>query len=410
MKKLFFIFFILSSCVGMQEVNLYQTEIISTEGLNGFTSIDIFSSGGSDEIWGNSDNECNPFTFSALDASIDYTKYKKTNNSKLLQEDFDYKVDLPLVKVKDKKEVVKNSLHIKTEYPASCNWIGMGIGWDAWQGKDLSVVMQSAAIEFMARVDNESISSIPIVFILEDYTENQCYATASYLGIEGGVVSDKWTKVTIPLQTFSYNKDNIDLTNIKQLLLQCYGKIDIYIDDIKIVEYKHDFKKFSSNLTVYDTIMPVNIFIDDQKSVWGLNNIYCDNFSIKNDIKYSNGNYIDVVISEECDWKDFAISWNQWLYTDLSSSIYDIYLVFDLKINNLSNATVSFEDYNGKKMGVDFSEYVQKSDYSDWNNVKIPMKKFPIRSSKIDLKKIKSIIFSFAEDSKLKIDNIKLIN
>ena len=394
----------------MQEVNLYQTEIISTEGLNGFTSIDIFSSGGSDEIWGNSDNECNPFTFSALDASIDYTKYKKTNNSKLLQEDFDYKVDLPLVKVKDKKEVVKNSLHIKTEYPASCNWIGMGIGWDAWQGKDLSVVMQSAAIEFMARVDNESISSIPIVFILEDYTENQCYATASYLGIEGGVVSDKWTKVTIPLQTFSYNKDNIDLTNIKQLLLQCYDKIDIYIDDIKIVEYKHDFKKFSSNLTVYDTIMPVNIFIDDQKSVWGLNNIYCDNFSVKNDIKYSNGNYIDVVISEECDWKDFAISWNQWLYTDLSSSIYDIYLVFDLKINNLSNATVSFEDYNGKKMGVDFSEYVQKSDYSDWNNVKIPMKKFPIRSSKIDLKKIKSIIFSFAEDSKLKIDNIKLIN
>ena len=394
----------------MQEVNLYQTEIISTEGLNGFTSIDIFSSGGSDEIWGNSDNECNPFTFSALDASIDYTKYKKTNNSKLLQEDFDYKVDLPLVKVKDKKEVVKNSLHIKTEYPASCNWIGMGIGWDAWQGKDLSVVMQSAAIEFMARVDNESISSIPIVFILEDYTENQCYATASYLGIEGGVVSDKWTKVTIPLQTFSYNKDNIDLTNIKQLLLQCYDKIDIYIDDIKIVEYKHDFKKFSSNLTVYDTIMPVNIFIDDQKSVWGLNNIYCDNFSIKNDIKYSNGNYIDVVISEECDWKDFAISWNQWLYTDLSSSIYDIYLVFDLKINNLSNATVSFEDYNRKKMGVDFSEYVQKSDYSDWNNVKIPMKKFPIRSSKIDLKKIKSIIFSFAEDSKLKIDNIKLIN
>ena len=63
-----------------------------------------------------------------------------------------------------------------------------------------------------------------------------------------------------------------------------------------------------------------------------------------------------------------------------------------------------------KEQNFDFSEYVQKSDYSDWNNVKIPMKKFPIRSSKIDLKKIKSIIFSFAEDSKLKIDNIKLIN
>ena len=56
---------------------------------------------------------------------------------------------------------------------------------------------------------------IPIVFILEDYSSNQCYATASYLGIEGGKITDKWTKVTIPLPTFSYSQHNIDLSNIK---------------------------------------------------------------------------------------------------------------------------------------------------------------------------------------------------
>ena len=103
----------------------------------------------------------------------------------------------------------------------------MGIGWDGWQGKDLTNIIQGAAIEFMARVDEGPIYNIPIVFILEDYSSNQCYATASYLGIEGGKITDKWTKVTIPLPTFSYSQHNIDLSNIKQLLLQCYDKVDI---------------------------------------------------------------------------------------------------------------------------------------------------------------------------------------
>ena len=41
--------------------------------------------------------------------------------------------------------------------------------------------------------------------------------------------------------------------------------------------------------------------------------------------------------------------------------------------------------------------------------MKIPMKKFPIYSSNIDLKIIKSVVFSFSDDTKLKIDDIKLI-
>ena len=36
------------------------------------------------------------------------------------------------------------------------------------------------------------------------------------------------------------------------------------------------------------------------------------------------------------------------------------------------------------------------------------MKKFPIRNSEINLKEIKSIIFSFTENTNLKIDNIKI--
>ena len=118
----------------------------------------------------------------------------------------------------------------------------MGIGWDGWQGKDLSNVMQNSAIQFMARVDGDPIFSLPIVFILEDYSENQCYATASYLGISGGSITQKWTKVTVPLPTFSYNINKLDLTNIKQLLLQCYDVTDVYLDEIKIVPHDHKYK------------------------------------------------------------------------------------------------------------------------------------------------------------------------
>ena len=408
MRYLVVILLILSSCASVRKVDLYQTEVSLQEGINGFTSIDIFSSGGSDEVWGNAEEECNPFTFSLLDASIDYT-VKKNNSSNNSKENFDYKFNLPPVKVKDKKQEVKNSLHIKTDYPSSCDWIGMGIGWDGWQGKDLTNIIQGAAIEFMARVDEGPIYNIPIVFILEDYSSNQCYATASYLGIEGGKITDKWTKVTIPLPTFSYSQHNIDLSNIKQLLLQCYDKVDIYIDEIKIVEHEHNFKKFSPNLTVYDTVFPVNIFNDMNVSSWGLDNTYCNNFRVLSDPNNSREDYIDVHISEDCDWKDFAISWNDWLYTDLSSSIYGVNLEFDLKIEKFSNTMISFEDYSGKKMSIDLLNYINTSDYGEWKRVKIPMKKFPIYSSNIDLKIIKSVVFSFSDDTKLKIDDIKLI-
>ena len=167
----------------MNEVSVYKHEIEKTKGINGFTAIDIFSKGGSDEVWGNKDKECNPFSFSSFDASVDFaytTESTKKNEDEIK---VDIKYDLPIVQVEDKKGVEKNSLHIKTDKPPTCEWIGMGIGWDGWQGKDLSGVMNHAAIEFMARVDGDPVYRIPIVFILEDYSANQCYATASYLGI-----------------------------------------------------------------------------------------------------------------------------------------------------------------------------------------------------------------------------------
>ena len=71
----------MTSCANLKELDLYHAEVKSNEGINGFTSIDIFSTGGTDEVWGNADQECNPLTFSLLDARFDYPYTKDIKNS-----------------------------------------------------------------------------------------------------------------------------------------------------------------------------------------------------------------------------------------------------------------------------------------------------------------------------------------
>jgi len=411
MYKYLIIVLFLFSCSNMKEISLYEYEKESTEGIKGFTSIEIFSKGGTNEVWGHEDENCNPLSFSSLDASIDYTSVIQSSEKLKDTIKVDVKYDLPVVKVKGEKGIEKNSIHLKTDKPSTCEWIGMGIGWDAWQGKDLSSIVNSAAIEFMVRVDKASVYKLPIVFILEDYSSNQCYATANHLGIDGGKITSKWTRVIIPLSTFSYQTNNIDMTNIKQLLLQCYDKVDVYIDDIKIIPYQHKYTKIAHQLTVLDTILPLEIFSENLISRWGINDKYCGNIKLSSDINYNGGKFIDVDIDEEeCNWNKLGISWNDWLYSDLSSSIYGVFLEFDINVYSFSNTKIIIEDYGGKKMDIDLEKYIGKEKDNEWQNIRIPMKNFPIRDSSIDLKRIKHIIFAFDATAKLKIDNIKLTN
>ena len=398
----------------MKEITLYENPpaICDVNFLNGFTSTDIFSKGGTDEVWGNKEELCNPFSFSSLDASMNYNE-NTIDKAQVDTEEEDINISLSIneVEILEKKSIKKNSLHIKTDMDPHCEWIGMGIGWDGWQGKDISTIVDNAAIEFMARVDGSPIYNIPIVFILEDYGANQCYTTANYLGIDGGEITNNWTKVIVPLSTFSYQTNNIDLTNIKQLLLQCYDKVDIYIDDMKIIPHEHNYKKVSTSLTVKETDLPINIFSEELSSAWGISNDYCGNIKLSSDVNYSGGKFIDIDIDKtKCNWKKFGISWNDWLYTDLSSSIYGVYLEFDLKLDEYQKTKISIEDYNGKKMKIDLAKYINTTKDDKWQKIRIPMKKFPIRESAIDLTRIKNIIFAFEDKAKLKIDNIKLTN
>ena len=409
-RSLFFLFFVLSGCKNLDLLTLYDVEIENTEGIDGFTSTEIFTAGGGDEVWGMSGKDafCNPFRFSSYDASIDYASIEKSGQKEAADKvvvQVDRKYNLPTVRVKDRKRTPKNSIHLKTDKNPACEWIGMGIGWDGWQGKDMSRIMEKSAIEFVARVERGYITSLPIVFILEDYSENQCYATANYLGIDGGRIDGSWTKVVVPLQAFSYLKNKIDLTNVKQLLLQCYDATDVFIDNMKIVKYSHNYERLEENLTVYDSIGPINIYGDTLRGSWGVDIKKCSSFSTKT---INNNSYISVnTDSSDCDWLDFGISWNNWLYTDISQNIKSLSLSLDLKTKKAQAFVVSFEDYSGKKLSYEIKEGVLKQN-NEWEKIKIPLYHFPIRKSQIDLTKIKQIHFAFNYNTKMDIDNINL--
>ena len=69
---------------------------------------------------------------------------------------------------------------LKVEWDrGGCEWAGFGSGWDAWQPKDLSEIMDKAAVEFKIR-SVEGEANIPlIIFLLEDYGGTMCAAHAN---------------------------------------------------------------------------------------------------------------------------------------------------------------------------------------------------------------------------------------
>ena len=128
-----------------------------------------------------------------------------------------------------------NAIRIQWQKEKECDWVGMGIGWDAWSGKDLSGIMDEAAFEFQFRA-TEGESRIPImILLLEDYGGVMCAAPLRAGHMEQYPLNETWRKVTVPLHEFNYKQEGTDLTNIKQLVIELQGGGDVMLDDFKVV-------------------------------------------------------------------------------------------------------------------------------------------------------------------------------
>lgn len=213
MQKLSFILLIgLASCISFKDVAVFDEEskMPEPDGFGGFYATEIFSDHITSEIWFSPEAKC---------LSVETTSDVKRNG--------------------------ESSLHFKWDkISQSCEWLGIGFGWDGWSGKDLKPVINDAAIEMWVRNKEGSRSGLPLAVCLEDYSGGQAWIGVSANAIVGKEINEEWTQVRLPFCEFEWNAVNgANPSNIKQLLIQFEADGDIYVDDIKVVKFNGSYRK-----------------------------------------------------------------------------------------------------------------------------------------------------------------------
>lgn len=190
---------------GFKNSSLYdEQEEAEAKNIDGFYAVDLYHETISSEIWFTENKKCVSVT------NENSSPYKGNN-----------------------------CLHIKWDkISGGCNWIGMGIGWNGWQGKDMGTIMNKTAIEFYARTKGDTLKGLPLALALEDYTGVQSYIGFSPAYIIGKKITGNWTKIIIPLSAFPYKQNDLDISNIKQFIIQFEADGELFIDEITLVPFE----------------------------------------------------------------------------------------------------------------------------------------------------------------------------
>jgi hypothetical protein len=239
-----------------------------------------------------------------------------------------------------------NAIRVHWDKTPECDWVGMGIGWDAWQPKDLSGILEGASLEFQMRATRGE-SRVPImVFLLEDYAETKSAAPLRAGYMERYPLDDTWRKVTLPLSDFPAIKDGLDLTNIKQLIVELQGSGDVMLDDMRIVPRAAASGETPSALKPSITplgTLPVVLFEGQLPNAWGLERNDCRDFSL-------DPQGLRLSWWGSCAWSDMGFSWNRWLGVDLGSAAASAELVIEGDFGDIQGELlVGLEDYSGQR-------------------------------------------------------------
>ena len=190
----------------MKELALYENEVIveETKDVNGFQLTEIFIDDITSEIW-----------FTPSPACLTVTS--------------------------ERKEVFSGTGAMKftwNKQAGGCPWLGLGIGWANWSGKDLGSIENSAAISFKVKTQEGSMKGLPWAMALEDYAGTQAWIGVTSGYVEGGIVDTSWRTVTIPLVDFQFEGWNLDGGTVKQMLIQFESNGTVFVDEFKIIPFK----------------------------------------------------------------------------------------------------------------------------------------------------------------------------
>ena len=128
------------------------------------------------------------------------------------------------------------ALHIKWDkIKGGCKWIGIGFGWNNWMSKNMIDISESTAVQMQVKSVSGSFSNLPVAFAFEDYGGVQTYFGFQKKLAAGNFNDTSWTSVTIPLSNFDFKKNDFNIENVKQFIIQLEGDGNVYLDNIKFI-------------------------------------------------------------------------------------------------------------------------------------------------------------------------------
>ena len=181
-----------------------------------------------------------------------------------------YTADVKCIRVENSTENVfagSNAIHLKWDkQEGGCDWIGMGIGWDGWAPKDLSMIMNKAAIQFKVYSTGGKIAGLPLAAAMEDYA-----GKAAWIGFAGKYISYKndetWATVTLPIGDFDWDMFDADPSNVKQMLIQFEAAGEVYFDEISVVPFEGTLNKHYASRFDHDPGFVIDGELDETN--WG---------------------------------------------------------------------------------------------------------------------------------------------
>jgi hypothetical protein len=118
------------------------------------------------------------------------------------------------------------------------NWLGMGFGWLNWSGKNFESILDKAALSFRVKSKKGALNGLPWAVGFEDFSGTQAWSgvTTNFVK-EGSIRDDAWSDVVIPLSNFPFEARGVEVSSIKQLIVQFESSGKVWIDDVKLVPY-----------------------------------------------------------------------------------------------------------------------------------------------------------------------------
>ncbi|MEM1216773.1 MAG: hypothetical protein AAGJ82_13850, partial [Bacteroidota bacterium] len=304
--------------------------------------------------------------------------------------------------------------------PSRCEWAGFGIGWDDWVGKDLSDIFEYAAIQMQVRTVEGKMFGLPAVLTFEDYSGGMAFAYVGASYFERTNLDEEWQKVTVPLQNFDINTENLDPSNIKQLMFELQQGGAIYLDDIKLIFYTPPppVVYLPDEPEERQPTYPITLFADDfvNGNGWGLLADDCQRIQLTNDAPLEGQRVIHAewdTSKEDCYSVAIGASWNQWFPVNLQKEKGDLYLSLAIKseatLADLANVRIGFEDYERAKSFVSVETKYLSGSYQpgQWQTVRIPISAFD--QAPFDMQRVKQLYIRMEGAGECWLDDIQLV-